>query len=211
MQSSKAADTTLAGHLWTQQAGAPGVLRNIILAFAGSLFVAASAQVTVPMYPVPMTMQTFAVLVVGMAYGWRLGGATLLLYAAQGAMGLPVFASFAAGPGVLMGPTGGYIIGFVPAAMLAGWLAERGWDRNLWSTLLAMAMAKVAIFVPGLAWLTVFFATAGAAHVAGSGLGAAFSAAIAAGLMPFLIGAVLKTALAAAVLPLAWKLVKRRG
>ena len=139
-------------------------------------------------------MQTFAVLVIGAAYGWRLGAATLALFLAEGAVGLPVFAGFKGGLSILYGPTGGYLFGFVAAAGLVGWLAERGWDRQLLTTAAAMFLGNVVIYVPGLLWLTKFV---GAGQV------------LAAGLTPFLIGDGLKLLLAVAALPLAWMLVRR--
>src|SRR5690606_16484525 len=121
--------STLAESLWPAQA-APAWLRNMLLAVGGSLLLTLSAKINVPFYPVPMTMQTFAVLLIGAAFGWRLGTATVLLYLAQGAAGLPVFAGTPEkGIGLLylMGPTGGYLVGFAVAAAVVGWLAERGW------------------------------------------------------------------------------------
>ena len=125
--------STLAGVLWPAQAGRSGLVRNGMLAVLGSLLLIASAKVQVPFWPVPMTMQTFAVLVIGMTFGPRLGAATVLLYLVQGAVGLPVFAGTPAkgiGIAYMVGPTGGYLIGFVAAAYLAGRLAMRGWDRS---------------------------------------------------------------------------------
>ena len=188
----------------------PAILRQAILALVGSVFVAAAAQVQVPLWPVPITGQTFAVLVVGMAYGWRLGGATLLLYMAEGAIGLPVFAQFSGGPAVIAGPTGGYIVGFVLAAAATGALAERGWDRGPLTTGLAMLCGNIAIWVPGIAWLTLFYLGPGAEYIAASGAGTALGAAIAKGAVPFLLGDALKLALAACLMPLAWRLIRRR-
>ena len=162
-----------------------------------------SAKVQVPFWPVPMTMQTFAVLVVGMAYGWRLGAATLMVYLAQGALGLPVFAA-GGGLAYFAGPTAGYLVGFALAAALVGGLAERGWDRAMLPTLAAMFLGTAVIFASGLAWLTLFLASSKSLA-----LDAAFVAALANGLTPFLAGAVTKIALAAAVLPLAWKLLAK--
>jgi biotin transporter BioY len=100
------------------------------------------------------TSPTFAVLVIGMAYGWRLGGLTLLAYLAEGALGLPVFAG-GAGLAYMAGPTGGYLAGFVVAATLVGWLGEQGWDRSVVLTLVAMTLGTVVVFGLGIAWLTV--------------------------------------------------------
>ena len=202
---------TLATAIWPDEASpaATRAVRNVILAVLGSLFVAICAQVQVPLWPVPVTGQTFAVLVVGMAFGWRLGGATLLLYLAEGLVGLPVFAKFAAGPGVLAGPTGGYLVGFVVATAVIGYLAQRGWDRNVWRTAAAMLIGNVVLYIPGLIWLGMFYAGPGAQFVANTGATTAAGAAIAGGLTPFLLGDALKLALAAALFPAAWRLVSK--
>jgi biotin transport system substrate-specific component len=205
---------TLAAELWPMDAGRTArekALRLILLAVAGSLLVASSAQIQVPLWPVPITGQTFGVLVVGMAYGWRLGGATLILYMAEGAVGLPVFANFSSGLGVLGGPSGGYIFGgFVLGAALAGYLAERGWDRSPLRTALAMLAGNAAIYVPGLAWLALFYAGPGAQYVAATGAEGPLGAAVAAGLVPFLVGDLLKLALAVMIFPLVWRAAARR-
>ena len=185
---------TMISLLWPAS-GAQPWLRNVILAIAGSLFVALSAQIQVPMWPVPVTGQTFAVLVVGMAYGSRLGAATLALYMAEGAVGLPVFAGLSGGFGVLAGTTGGYIFGFVLAAGLVGFLAERGWDRSVWMTALAMIAGNIVIYLCGLLWL-------------GTVVGWD-KPVLEWGLFPFLAGDLLKVALAAIAMPLAWRLLAR--
>ena len=185
---------TMISVLWPAS-GTQAWLRNLVLMVVGSLFVAASAQVQVPMWPVPFTGQTFAVLVVGMAYGSRLGAATLALYLAEGAVGLPVFANFSAGYGVLIGTTGGYLAGFVLAAGLTGYLAERGWDRSVLQTGLAMVAGNLVIYMLGLLWL-------------GTVVGWD-KPLLEWGLYPFLIGDLLKVILAAICLPLAWRLVSR--
>ncbi len=200
MSSLAATQATLIGTLWPTTKGFIS-LRTVILALLGSSFVAVSAQIYVPLLPVPITGQTFAVLVVGMAFGWRLGAATLLLYMAEGAIGIPVFAKLSGGLGVIAGATGGYIVGFVVAAAAVGYLAQRGWDRNVGLTALAMLIGNIAIYLPGLPWLAVY--------LAGIGIENPVGAAIAGGLEPFLVGDALKLALAACVLPLAWKLVGR--
>ncbi|MDH3595603.1 MAG: biotin transporter BioY [Rhodospirillales bacterium] len=200
---------TLATTLWPTDA-AQTWLRGSILAVCGSLLVALSAQVQVPLWPVPVTGQTFAVLVVGMAFGWRLGAATLLLYAMEGALGLPVFAQFSGGPAVLAGPTGGFIAGFVLAAALVGYLAERGWDRSVPLTALAMLAGNLAIYLPGLAWLALFYAGPGQAYIADTGASGPLGAAFAAGFLPFVFGDLLKVMLAAAILPLVWRAAMRR-
>ena len=191
---------TLAAVLWPlagEGAENRRLLRNIVLAICGSLFVAAAAQFQVPLWPVPITGQTFAVLIVGMAFGMRLGAATLMLYMAEGMVGLPVFAKLSAGPAVMAGPTGGYIVGFILAAGLVGYLSERGWDRSILRTALAMLLGNIAIYVPGLLWL-------------GTVVGWD-KPVLEWGLTPFLLGDLLKLALAAALLPAAWKLLGGRG
>ncbi len=208
MSSLAATQTTLIGTLWPTTKGFIS-LRTVILALLGSAFVAVSAQIYVPLEPVPITGQTFAVLVVGMAFGWRLGAATLLLYMAEGAVYIPVFAKLSAGPAVIVGPTGGYIVGFVVAAAVVGYLAQRGWDRNVGLTALAMLIGNLAIYLPGVPWLAAFYAGPGMEYIAATGAETAFGAALAAGAAPFLVGDALKLALAACVLPLAWKLVGR--
>src|SRR5262245_48555927 len=143
---------TLVGTLWPTRTNQ--LLRWIVLMIGGSLFVAIFAQIQVPMVPVPMTMQTFAALVIGMGFGTRLGAATLALYLVEGVIGLPVFAGLASG--FLQLASAGYIIGFVIAAAIVGWLAERGWDRNVVTTATAMLIGNIVLYVPGLLWLSTF-------------------------------------------------------
>jgi biotin transport system substrate-specific component len=194
--SAPTAPSILIDAIWPRRdSGAVNVVRLAVLAIAGSALMAVSAKIQVPMWPVPMTMQTFAVLVIAMSFGFRLGAATLLLYLAEGAVGLPVFAS-GAGLVYLAGPTGGYLVGFFVAAALVGWLAEKGWDRTVLLTLVAMALGTAVIFGLGVSWLAIFLGDAGKA--------------IASGLTPFLVGAAVKIVLAAAVLPVAWRLLSGR-
>lgn len=179
-------------------AGGTRAWRPFVLAVVGSGLLAISAKISVPMVPVPISMQTFVVLVIGAAFGWRLAGATVLLYLVEGIAGLPVF-SQGAGPAYFAGTTGGYLVGFLAAAVLVGWLAERGWDRSVAWTAAAMVLGNVVIYVLGLAWLYVVITTI--RGVDGFGL----PQLLAAGLTPFLIGDALKIALASALLPLAWR------
>lgn len=191
-----ASPPTLIDALWPSRT-APAV-RWAALAVIGSLLLTASAKAQVPMWPVPMTMQSFVVLVIGMAYGARLAGVTVALYLLQGALGLPVFAGTpekGIGLAYMVGPTGGYLAGFLLVAIVMGWLAERGWDRKALPSLVALTIGTVLLFVPGVAWLAVLIG---------------LEKAVQSGLMPFLLGSVLKLALAAAVLPLAWKAVELR-
>jgi len=163
----------------------PGLLHPALLALGGSLAVAASAQIQLPIQPVPMTLQSLVVLLVGIAYGPRLGAATLLLYLGEGICGLPVFAGFRAGPAALAGPTGGFLLGFVPAAALAGWLAAQGWAGGLWRSGTLFLAGHAVIFAAGLAWLAMLIGAEGA---------------IALGFLPFLPGSVVKVALGVALL-----------
>jgi biotin transport system substrate-specific component len=186
------AHATLADAVWSPVGSSPAV-RAIVLALIGTALLTLSAKIQVPFWPVPMTMQTFVVLVLGMAYGWRLAGATVLLYLAQGALGLPVFA---AGGGIayFAGPTAGYLVGFLLAAVAVGWLAEHGWDRSVPRTLGAMLIGTGIIFACGIAWLSTLIGVAQA---------------IGAGLVPFLLGEAVKIALATAIVPFAWRFLQR--
>lgn len=156
-------------------------VQMMMLALAGSMFLAVCARIQVPMWPVPMTMQTFGVMALGLALGARLGMASVALYLVQGAVGLPVFAS-GAGPAQFIGPTGGYLIGFLPMVWLIGMLADRGWSRRVPKALIAAVMGSVLLYVCGGAWLGSLI-----------GLEAAFIQ----GVVPFVLGDLLKSALAA--------------
>jgi biotin transport system substrate-specific component len=171
--------------------------REALLVCSGAFFVAALAQVRVPLpfTPVPITGQTFAVLLVGAALGSKRGAASLLAYLGMGALGLPFFAGGAAGVKHLLGPTAGYLLGFVVAAWLVGWLAERGLERRLPQALLVFLAGEVAIYLLGVGWLT---------FVLGS-----LQKALLAGFFPFLIGDAIKCVAAALALPAAWQLVRR--
>ncbi|CAN5120759.1 biotin transporter BioY [soil metagenome] len=160
-----------------------------LLVIAGVVLLTLSAKLQVPFWPVPMTMQTFAVLMIGATCGARLGGATLLAYLATGAVGLPVFAS-GAGPAYMMGPTGGYLLGFLAAAMITGALADRGYGRTIVSAVLMLLAGLAAIYILGAGWLAVLFG---------------IDKAIAAGVIPFLPAEALKLALAVVVMTAASK------
>lgn len=153
----------------------------------GTLILAVASRIEVPMIPVPMTMQTFAVTMIGALYGWRLGAVTVLVWLAQGALGLPVFApSGAVGIARFFGPTGGYLLAFPLVAMLTGWLAERGWNGSRPLRAFASMLAGNALCLAlGGAWLAVMI-----------GAGPAFAA----GVAPFILGGILKSALGAAAL-----------
>lgn len=162
----------------------------ILLAF--NLLLVASAYVAFPLpfSPVPVTGQTFGVLLVAMALGRVRGTGVVVAYLLEGAAGLPVFAGGAAGPQVLFGPTGGYLLGFVLAAYMVGSLAERGWDRTIFRSIVAMTIGYAIIFACGVAMLSRFVPV---------------DTVIALGLTPFLVGMLVKIGLAAWILPLVWK------
>ena len=197
---------TLAGHLWP--ASTMNWTRTILLAILGSVVVTIAAQISVPMLPVPMTMQTLAVLAVGAAYGARLGAITLALYAVGGAAGLPVFANFQAGMFLPTGEiiaTGGYIIGFIAAAGLVGHLIEKGWGANVLKLCGAMLLGAAIIYVPGLIWLVGWLAV-----MKGMDVMSAIAIALTTGALPFILGDLIKAVLAALAFPAAFSLLGRR-
>ncbi len=197
---------TLAGHLWP--ASTMNWTRTILLAVLGSAIVAIAAQVSVPMLPVPMTLQTLAVLAVGAAYGARLGAITLALYALEGAAGLPVFANFQAGLFLPTGEiiaTGGYIIGFILAAGLVGYLVEKGWGANILKLCAAMLIGAAVVYVPGLIWLVGWLGV-----MKGMDIMSAIAVAFTSGMLPFILGDIIKAVLAALAFPAAFSLLRRR-
>ena len=173
-------------------------VKSLALAVAFSLLVALAAQVVIPLpfSPVPITGQTFAVLLTGALLGSRLGALALVAYLCEGALGLPFFRGGAGGFGHFSGVTAGYLLAFPAAAFVTGYLAERGWDRRFLTAAAAMALGSFVILAGGWAWLALFFRTAGEAFRLG--------------VAPFLLGDVVKIALAAAVLPAGWALVRRK-
>ncbi len=175
-----------------------GVGREVALILGGSLLIALSAQlqINLPFSPVPITGQTFAVLLLGALYGSRRGPATVVTYLALGAIGLPVFAGGAFGVARLVGPTAGYLVGFIVAAFVVGLLSERGWDRKPWSTAASMIIGNGIIYLAGVLWLSRFVG---------------WQAVLSTGFLPFLAGDALKIALATVMLPAGWKLIGRSG
>lgn len=180
----------LVDSVWTSDS----LTRELTLVIGGSLAIAAAAQLKVflPFTPVPVTGQTFAVLLFGALYGARRGAATAMSYLALGIMGLPVFSAAPPGPAALLSPTAGYLAGFVGAAWVTGALSERGWDRKPGTAALAMAIGSCVIFACGLTWLSQ---TVGWRNVLQTGL------------FPFIPGDLVKIALATAILPAGWKLL----
>ncbi|MGD9692187.1 MAG: biotin transporter BioY [Phycisphaerales bacterium] len=141
-----------------ERVGARSWLGRALLAVVGSLLIAAGAQASIPMWPVPITLQTMAVAVVAGLLGWRLGVAAVVLYLVQGALGAPVFAHGSFGAVHLIGPTGGYLLGFVGAAFVIGWLADRGAMRSVWTALPVMLLGDVIVLTVGASWLSVLVA-----------------------------------------------------
>jgi biotin transport system substrate-specific component len=171
-------------------------VRDIFLIIAGSLLIAALAQIEIllPFTPVPITGQTFGVLLIGAAFGSKRGVAALLLYITEGALGLPFFAGGGSGLRILTGATAGYLVGFVAAAYVVGLLAERGLERSVRTSIIPFLAGTIVIYICGVTWLAILL----------GGLGKA----IVAGVLPFLVGDAIKLVAAALVLPAAWKLVK---
>jgi biotin transport system substrate-specific component len=181
--------------LWPAR-GAGRVTRAVVLAVLGSLLLTLSAKIQVPFYPVPMTMQTLVALLIGIAFGFRVGAATVLLYLAEGAAGLPVFAGTpekGIGIAYMIGPTGGYLLGFALGAAVAGWITERRRDTE--ALVLAVIAGSVAIYAPGVVWLASFVGVEQALDL---------------GLVPFLWGDILKGALAIALAMGGAAMVRRR-
>jgi len=175
-----------------------GLRADAVLVLAGAALIAGAAQVSIPLpfTPVPVTGQTFAVLLVGGALGTLRGLSAAVLYVVLGIAGAPVYADHASGWHVLSGPTGGYLVGIALAAGIAGLLAERRWDRTVSSAIGAMLTGNVVVYLCGLPWL---------AHSLGTGLPKTLEL----GLYPFVPGDLLKLYLAAALLPAAWRLTRR--
>ena len=166
---------------------------SLALVLVGVGILAVSARIQVPFYPVPVTMQTLAVMVIAMAYGSKLGTATLFTYLFAGFIGAPVFAG-GAGFAYMAGPTGGYLAGFLLAGVVLGALADRGWTRNWQTTAAAMLVGTSIIYLLGVAWLSQLIG---------------LDKAITFGLVLFIYGDILKLVIAAASVPFMWKLVAK--
>lgn len=171
-------------------------IKQVVLVVLGIVALAVAAKIKVPMWPVPITMGTFAVLTIGTAYGARLGLVTMLGYLLIGALGFDVFAGSSAekfGLTYMMGGTGGYLVGYLLATVLLGVLASRGWDRSVGKMALALVLANVVIYVPGLLWLGQLYGWD--------------KPILEWGLTPFLLGDAIKLGLAALLIPSLWKLI----
>jgi len=173
------------------------VVRQVGLVIGFSLLTALSAQIVIPIGPVPITGQTFAVLLTGALLGSRLGAMAMIAYLIEGASGLPFFVGGAAGLAHLLGPTGGYLVAFPAAAFITGAFAEQGWDRRYFTAVAAMAVGSVLIILCGALWFSFVTRTSPLA---------VFQFTV----LKFIPGDIVKILLAAAVLPSGWKLLKRR-
>ena len=190
---------TLVGAVWPEQASAgQRAARGLLVALVGSAVMALSAKLSVPFYPVPVTRPPRGGRLTAPALGRRRAAAAMALYLVEGVLGLPVFAGTPAlGSGIayMMGPTGGYLLGYVPAAAAVGFFAERGADRSVPRLLGAMALGHAILFATGYGWL---------AHLIGT------RAALVGGVLPFILGTVVKTLLGALLVPSVWNLIARR-
>jgi biotin transport system substrate-specific component len=175
-------------------------INNVALILSGAVFTAYAAQLVVPMWPVPITAQTLAVLLVGSVLGATRGAISLIVYFSMGAVGLPVFS---AATSLSFGPTFGYLVGFIAAAAVVGYLSQRGWHKSVAGVLGSFAIANSVIYLVGLPWLAFALGSLGVANDLAS--------VAAAGLAPFIIGDVIKMTLAAALLPLAWKFLGKKA
>lgn len=167
------------------------LVTDIVLVVLGAALVGGFAQLYVPLWPVPVTGQTLAVLLVGSTLGAVRGALSMVAYAVIGGLGVPWFSEAAHGWGVIAGPTGGYIVGFVLSAAFVGWLAERRWDRKLLKAAATFLGGSLVVFAVGLPWLSFV-------------LGTDVETTLEYGLYPFIVGGIVKALLAAGLLPLAW-------
>jgi biotin transport system substrate-specific component len=175
-------------------------INNVALILSGAVLTAYAAQLVIPMWPVPITAQTLAVLLVGSVLGATRGAISLIVYFSMGAVGLPVFS---AATSLSFGPTFGYLVGFIAAAALVGYLSQRGWHKSVSGVLGSFAIANSMIYLFGLPWLAFALGSLGAANDLASVATAGFA--------PFIIGDVIKMTLAAALLPLAWKFLGKKA
>lgn len=193
--------TTMNGKVLSEAFGAnegtARLAKQAVLVLAGIAALAIAAKIRVPMWPVPMTMQTFVVLTIGAAYGLRLGLATMAGYLVLGMAGVAVFAGDSAGLAYMAGPTGGYLAGFVLAAAAMGALARRGWDRRALGMAAAMLIGTAIVYLFGLGWMSYLFA-------ADKGMGWVMQY----GMLNFLAGDAVKLVLAAMLVPGIWKMAR---
>lgn len=184
--------------LATNREPKPKYLTNVGIAVLASFLITVGAKLSVPFYPVPMTMQTFAIIGLGLVLGPKLAVSAVLLYLAQGAFGMPVFSGTpekGIGIAYMVGPTGGYLFGFILAAGLAGTLAQRGWEKSVVTVFIAAVLSSAIIYVPGLLWLGAIVGWD--------------KPVLAFGMYPFLLADLLKAGLAAMFFPAMWKFISR--
>ncbi|RWI22021.1 biotin transporter BioY [Mesorhizobium sp.] len=177
--------------------GAARLATQLLLAIVGTLLLTLSAKTRVLLGPVDISMQTLAVFLIAAAFGMRLGVATLLLYMAEGAIGLPVFQGTpekGIGIAYMLGSTGGYLFGFVVMAAIVGWAADRGWDRHPVKLFNAMLVAEIVMMAMGFAWLALLIGPEKSWQF---------------GVVPFIVGDLIKVGLAASLVPAVWSLLKR--
>ena len=186
--------------------GRDTLLTKVLLVAGGSLLVALAAQVKVPMLPVPMTLQTLAISVIGLTYGSRMAAATLVAYLIEGAIGLPVFAGASFGIATLVGPTGGFLFGFVAMAWMTGLMVERGFGKGLIKLFLAALVPGMLLYIPGAAWPVLATKLAFGAGWGADNLAMVWQYYVG----PFLVGDVVKAALAALTVFGGWKMVSSR-
>lgn len=186
------------------KAGTARLLTNILTVVLGTVVLALSAKISVPVQPVPVTLQTMAVAALAAGFGWRIGVATVALYMLEGFLGLPVFAT-GGGPAYLLGPTGGFIVSWLAVALIIGWAADRGASRNFLVLFAVMIAADVVNFTLGFGWLMAM--ASGAAFLDPANVvGSAFSKAV----QPFIVWDIVKMAFAAATVTGGWAMLGRR-
>lgn len=191
--------STLAGEIFIKDhQGTDKLLREVLLVISGSLFIALMAQIRIPLpfTPVPITGQTLAILLIGATFGSKRGAITTLLYLLEGGLGLPFFAGGAAGMIHFMGPTGGYLVGFVLSAFLTGYLCEKGIDKKLKTAIPFFMITQLPIFFCGVLWMSLL-------------LKLNFTTALQLGFLPFIPGEIIKALLAGSILPTCWKALGR--
>ena len=167
--------------------------KNILLILFGTILLAVSSKIQVPFWPVPMTMQTFVVLIIAMTYGWKLSLLTLIAYLIEGAIGLPVFAK-GGGLTYLIGPTAGYLYGMAIAAAVVGYFADLGYGKSIIKCIVPLLLGTIIIFICGIGYLSSIIG---------------FEKAIAAGLLPFIPSELFKIALALFIIPSIWKYIQK--
>jgi biotin transport system substrate-specific component len=170
------------------------MIKYIVLAVLGSLVLTLAAKTQVMQLPVPITLQTLAIFAISAAFGRKLAVATLLLYLGQGLVGLPVFAGPVAGPAYMAGGTAGYLVGFVIAAFIVGWAADKGWSKNPLKMAGAMLVADVVIFALGFAWLATIIGP---------------EKAFLGGVAPFIVADLIKIALASSLVAALWQFFRK--